>query len=369
MTGATRPTSSSRPWGFPLVVTGRRCWLVIRVVTAATVAVTFAVVVTGFAVVWTLWWVTMAAVVVSLVVTVPLAALSSVLPLGPVEPDSIRQGVTVSSSAVMGTVVVGRWLRVRWRDRHRMVAEIVAAWDAFRGEWARAAVWPAPVARRPSLVPAPPRHTTAPSFPLPIRRHPAPLVGWRAWKLGWEPGVDTLGTPLLTSVTMTTPWPERILDARCERSDDHPVPSPGCTCGVYAVKSVDLVPDYARVGVWAVGTVSLSGRVLEATRGYRAARAVVRGALLLRLACAGTWTATCGSPPRWVAVEAGRLVAWCDQHRRRWATMSRRRGARRPPALGLHVPVDDAIPILVSRLELRYGILVRAQLASANDRR
>jgi hypothetical protein len=118
-----------------------------------------------------------------------------------------------------------------------------------------------------------------------------PLVGWRAWYVketdeGWR----------LSSIHYSEPWPAgRQLEAECHRSRyvatanesthaRHEAPGKRCLCGVYAAKEVEQAkqyfvasyagpegvppgPDYVHR---AVGQVSLWGRVLDCTLGYRA---------------------------------------------------------------------------------------------------
>jgi len=61
----------------------------------------------------------------------------------------------------------------------------------------------------------------------------------------------------------------------------HPAPDPDCSRGVYDLKPGGPLPLYARRGVTVAGTDELAGRVIEATRGYRAEHARIVGPLQL----------------------------------------------------------------------------------------
>jgi hypothetical protein len=118
-----------------------------------------------------------------------------------------------------------------------------------------------------------------------------PLVGWRAWHVreteqGWR----------LSSIHYGEAWPAgEPLEAACYRSRyvsnanlnthaRHSAPARDCLCGVYGAKELDQArqyfiasyssveavppsPDYVHR---AIGQVSLWGRVVECSQGYRA---------------------------------------------------------------------------------------------------
>jgi hypothetical protein len=118
-----------------------------------------------------------------------------------------------------------------------------------------------------------------------------PLVGWRAWcvretERGWR----------LFSIHYGEAWPAgRQLEAACYRSRyvsnanenthaRHFVPAKDCLCGVYAAKvmaqarqyfnashsTCEMVPPSLDYIHRAIGQVSLWGRVVECSQGYRA---------------------------------------------------------------------------------------------------
>jgi len=103
----------------------------------------------------------------------------------------------------------------------------------------------------------------------------SPIVGYRAWK--WN-------TTVLQSLC-GEPWhPRQSLAARCRHSsvvgpivgraenahDAHDAPQEKCTCGIYAVKTLDHFRSmgYERFGIH--GEVYLWGKVVEHELGYRA---------------------------------------------------------------------------------------------------
>lgn len=119
---------------------------------------------------------------------------------------------------------------------------------------------------------------------------PEPVVGYRYWR------VDVDG---LRGVRGTR-WSSPRLEAFCRWGVAGPVPHPegecgAPPCGIYVLKDPqDLITGYSRDAAWAqfvgggvrmleagvYGAVSLSGRVIEHERGYRAARARVLGVVV-----------------------------------------------------------------------------------------
>jgi hypothetical protein len=111
-----------------------------------------------------------------------------------------------------------------------------------------------------------------------------PIIGWRYWRLG-------AGETVLRSLTGRHPaWaPGQAMRARCrfddvDRSDwryrmvsgfspdPHPAPSEGCTCGLYAARSLEDLRGQMLFGLnrMVVGQVSLWGKVIPGQHGYRA---------------------------------------------------------------------------------------------------
>jgi hypothetical protein len=115
-----------------------------------------------------------------------------------------------------------------------------------------------------------------------------PIVGWRTWLVVCE------GEGLrLRSVVYDTPWsPHNELIARClswhrafslpwRRRSEHVPPARGCGCGIYAAREPGEAASYLEGRSWAdalgvhrvIGTVSLWGRVVECTHGWRGSHA------------------------------------------------------------------------------------------------
>ena len=77
-----------------------------------------------------------------------------------------------------------------------------------------------------------------------------------------------------------TPWPHVSSTAVCY--EDHPAPTPGCRCGIYAVIPgvLDSLPGYLvdtahKSDPWAYAEVACSGRVFVDKRGIRAEHAEI----------------------------------------------------------------------------------------------
>ena len=77
-----------------------------------------------------------------------------------------------------------------------------------------------------------------------------------------------------------TPWPCVASTAVC--CEDHPAPTPGCRCGIYAVipGALDSLPGYLldtahKRDPWAYAEVACSGRVFVDKRGIRAEHAEI----------------------------------------------------------------------------------------------
>jgi hypothetical protein len=113
-----------------------------------------------------------------------------------------------------------------------------------------------------------------------------PIVGWRTWLV-----VQEREGFRLRSVVYDALWsPRHELVARClhralsfpwRKRAEHVTPARGCGCGIYAASEPEEAASYLEghaaadaLGIHRViGTVSLWGRVVECTRGWRASRA------------------------------------------------------------------------------------------------
>ena len=97
-------------------------------------------------------------------------------------------------------------------------------------------------------------------------------MAWRLWDLRRAPD----GGLRLVSLTRSTVWDGPVFTA-----DQCPLPFPGCSSGVYALKPGTRLRrsqfDWALgAETWVRGWVALSGQVVEHGFGYRAERAVIR---------------------------------------------------------------------------------------------
>jgi len=109
-----------------------------------------------------------------------------------------------------------------------------------------------------------------------------PIVGWRSWLV-----VRDGDEFRLESIVYQARWfPRNELIARCyqrrfsflwSRGSEHTPPARGCHCGIYAAREPEDAAGYLEGRSWAdsigvhrvIGTVSLWGRVVECTRGWR----------------------------------------------------------------------------------------------------
>jgi hypothetical protein len=120
--------------------------------------------------------------------------------------------------------------------------------------------------------------TVAPDFAEPI-------VAWRSWRV-----LRSADGPRLASVVRPTVWePRRELVGECltqrrrvwvfgrRTPTVHDAPDLGCGCGIYATEDAALAglyvsvaePEHRHVPTRVIGLVSLWGRVLACTRGWR----------------------------------------------------------------------------------------------------
>lgn len=100
-----------------------------------------------------------------------------------------------------------------------------------------------------------------------------PAIGYRVW---------LVKNGRLYSVVHHQEWvPGKVLEGLCNAGKTHDVPDPGCTCGVYAAATFNRLFEmgYTReTGLFSVpnheitiaGQIKLWGRVIPASRGWRA---------------------------------------------------------------------------------------------------
>ena len=111
---------------------------------------------------------------------------------------------------------------------------------------------------------------------------PEEVEGWRAWSV-----VEHDDGYVLSSLTRAEVWePAEPFTAACSRKR-HEAPGRRCSCGVYAAADPDELARLGRIAGAAVGQVSLWGRMVEHSRGYRAATAYPMRLRLLCVVCLG----------------------------------------------------------------------------------
>ncbi|MGZ4131869.1 MAG: hypothetical protein ACXVWF_02380 [Actinomycetota bacterium] len=154
---------------------------------------------------------------------------------------------------------------------------------------------------------------------LPSARADEAIEGWRIWNLA-----EALSSPrLLPASSGGGAWePMRAVDAVCTApallrlgSGRHRAPALGCSCGVYAGRSLETFPRPrpAWPPATVVGTVALWGSVVEHERGWRAEHAYPSR---LRIVCAMcAWFEPGPGVPVTMHVFQGRAYALCPQHR------------------------------------------------------
>jgi hypothetical protein len=112
-----------------------------------------------------------------------------------------------------------------------------------------------------------------------------PLCAWRLWEVE-----DVDGVSRLRSLYRMSFWPVGApFEARCEaqrlrlsRRPRHAAPSETCSCGIYGApfelirRKLAIDDGLPAGGLFALGTVSLWGDVLECERGWRAELAYPR---------------------------------------------------------------------------------------------
>lgn len=120
--------------------------------------------------------------------------------------------------------------------------------------------------------------------PIEAPEYASPVVGWRMWSIALVRGRHRLASPLFRAV-----WPAtEELRAVCDTKDhwrwrrrrrEHVVPVERCGCGLHAMSAPGhlstyiLPPASAQIVRRALGRVSLWGRVIEGSCGWRAAAA------------------------------------------------------------------------------------------------
>lgn len=132
-----------------------------------------------------------------------------------------------------------------------------------------------------------------------------PVIGRRVWSVVPAGAAEGFAGPVLRGAHGQT-WTGHTLTAECRPPllarvtrgalalGEHPgpPPHPDCDCGIYALKAQLTPGDVLTDGPHIVGSVELTGVVLEGSRGYRAQEARIVGPLELQANCD-----VCGDAP------------------------------------------------------------------------
>ena len=141
------------------------------------------------------------------------------------------------------------------------------------GVGAPAPTWTSPVNVRPRRRSRRVVQSTG-SGPLPMATATDPYVGFRMWY------VKDDGLPRATAHAEFT-WTTQTLDAICLNDSSHQAPEADCHCGIHANNTIAALEE--RLGRYhgdgenrvVVAAVQLTGKVEQASEGYRASRAKV----------------------------------------------------------------------------------------------
>jgi hypothetical protein len=157
----------------------------------------------------------------------------------------------------------------------------------------------------------------------PLEHSVEPIEGWRAWRLRRTDD----GALRIAPTTPRPDWqPGAQIHATCSGSHtrlymvfnpelqaQHRSPEPGCTCGVHAMKQ-PLRLRRSRPGKKAgvIGTISMWGRVIEHTKGWRAEFAYPARLRLICVWC--LWNGQLPGIPDHVLDHGGSLLPVCAEH-------------------------------------------------------
>jgi hypothetical protein len=117
-----------------------------------------------------------------------------------------------------------------------------------------------------------------------VRSLNAPMgkkTNWIARQMAQPAGNWPHDKPLQAACALSVPARRRRKKGEEEEPPHGPVPSPDCSCGIYATTDLDIVNGYLRRDAPVLGVVELGGRLIPATQGYRAAYARVAAILLV----------------------------------------------------------------------------------------
>jgi hypothetical protein len=178
-----------------------------------------------------------------------------------------------------------------------------------------------------------------------------PFLGWRTWRV-----VRLAGGLRLASPTYGALWPPRTpAEALCPL--DHEPPQEGCHCGLHALKAENRVQLHRYLNpssLQAVGEVSLWGRVVEGTHGFRAASAYPR-----RL-----WLVAPEGDVKEVAAEALRTTYGLDVRAIRAADIEELLGPKPAPPSESLAPLVAGLAGLAGAMGLALAVALRRRESS-----
>ena len=126
---------------------------------------------------------------------------------------------------------------------------------------------------------------------LSVRSLNAPMgrkSSWLAKAMAAPLGNWPHGEPLAATCSQP-PVRKRKKDEDDGEPDHGRVPSPHCSCGIYATTDLEVIAGYLSRTAPVLGVVELGGRIIPASQGYRAAYARVAVILLLDEALTEPW--------------------------------------------------------------------------------
>ncbi|MEX0754773.1 MAG: hypothetical protein WD556_06590 [Actinomycetota bacterium] len=138
-----------------------------------------------------------------------------------------------------------------------------------------------------------------------------PIVAWRSWALTGRPDASRLRLRPVAGPRL--PWPYREpARAHCKKGRLHAAPALGCTCGLHATHTTELLRRTKAPAV--LGRIALWGTIVEHEHGYRAEFAYPQRLRLVCLLC--FWLrGTFGEDPDVVAIVGRRrMLPLCEPH-------------------------------------------------------
>lgn len=148
---------------------------------------------------------------------------------------------------------------------------------------------------------------------VPDEYHEGTVTGYRWWRV-----VNDGKGLCLASLHFQFVWGEHTrADCRASTWGGHVVdaPHPDCSCGLYAQRPDIILSEWERMTrgcVSASGSISMSGRIVVCTKGYKAQHASIDSPVLVDVAC----QRGCDNEPARVSIGGGwqTYASWCEDH-------------------------------------------------------